>query len=61
MYDQFKYLLLHNIPNLFQDNLLTHFTASTLAGVVATTLTQPLDVLKTSNYLINFENFINLK
>lgn len=31
----------------FKDNLLTHFTASLSAGVVATTITMPLDVLKT--------------
>ncbi|KAJ6220883.1 hypothetical protein RDWZM_006695 [Blomia tropicalis] len=47
MYDQFKYLLLTYLPNVFQDNPTTHLTASTLTGAVATTLTQPLDVLKT--------------
>lgn len=47
MYDQFKYILLKYVPSVFEDNLLTHFTASTMAGAVATTLTQPLDVLKT--------------
>ncbi|KAK9711938.1 Mitochondrial carrier protein [Popillia japonica] len=31
----------------FQDNLQTHFTASLTAGAIATTLTQPMDVLKT--------------
>jgi len=31
----------------FEDNLLTHFTASLAAGAIATTMTQPLDVLKT--------------
>lgn len=31
----------------FEDNLVTHFTASLAAGAIATTLTQPLDVLKT--------------
>ncbi|XP_054160669.1 mitochondrial dicarboxylate carrier-like [Oppia nitens] len=46
-YDKFKYLLMTNVPNIFDDNMLTHFTASTLAGAVATTFTQPLDVLKT--------------
>ncbi|CAG2162587.1 unnamed protein product [Oppiella nova] len=46
-YDQFKYLLMTSAPNIFEDNLLTHFTCSTLAGAMATTLTQPLDVLKT--------------
>ncbi|CAG2105116.1 unnamed protein product [Medioppia subpectinata] len=46
-YDQFKYMLMTEVPDVFKDNMLTHFTASTLAGAVATTLTQPLDVLKT--------------
>lgn len=31
----------------FQDNLTTHFLASLTAGAIATTMTQPLDVLKT--------------
>lgn len=31
----------------FQDNLTTHFTSSLAAGAIATTMTQPLDVLKT--------------
>ena len=31
----------------FQDNLSTHFTSSLIAGGIATTLTQPFDVLKT--------------
>lgn len=31
----------------FKDDLITHFTASLAAGAIATTLTQPLDVLKT--------------
>lgn len=44
-YDQFKQLLL-STP-YFHDNLVTHFTASLLASGVATTITQPLDVLKT--------------
>lgn len=42
MYDQFKHLLMTNFSNVFEDNLLTHFTASTLAGAVATTMTQPV-------------------
>lgn len=45
-YDQTKYLLIHYTSH-FQDNLVTHFTASLIAGAIATTLTQPLDVLKT--------------
>ncbi|RWS13527.1 mitochondrial dicarboxylate carrier-like protein [Dinothrombium tinctorium] len=47
MYDQFKYLLLTYGSGVFEDNLLTHFTGSLMAGAVATTLTQPLDVMKT--------------
>eukprot|EP00052_Salpingoeca_macrocollata_P004956 m.44584 g.44584 ORF g.44584 m.44584 type:complete len:346 (+) comp14569_c0_seq1:28-1065(+) len=46
-YDEFKYLLLTKTGGLFKDNMLTHFTASTLAGAVATLLTQPVDVVKT--------------
>uniref|UniRef100_T1J1Y2 Mitochondrial dicarboxylate carrier n=1 Tax=Strigamia maritima TaxID=126957 RepID=T1J1Y2_STRMM len=53
MYDQTKQVLLES--GFFHDNLLTHFTASLTAvmviwcleGAIATTLTQPLDVLKT--------------
>lgn len=44
-YDQFKLLLLTYAG--MSDNLTTHFLASLSAGAVATTLTQPLDVLKT--------------
>ncbi|EDW84056.1 mitochondrial dicarboxylate carrier [Drosophila tropicalis] len=44
-YDQTKVYLL-STP-YFKDNLVTHFTASLVAGTIATTLTQPLDVLKT--------------
>ncbi|KAI1307971.1 Mitochondrial dicarboxylate carrier [Halotydeus destructor] len=47
MYDQYKQLLLAHMGDIFQDNLVTHFTASSLAGATATTLTQPLDVMKT--------------
>lgn len=43
-YDQVKIFLLNAG---FSDNLLTHFLSSLSAGAVATTLTQPLDVLKT--------------
>ena len=43
--DVFKSLLLQT--DHFKDNLTTHFTASLGAGAVATTLTQPFDVLKT--------------
>ncbi|KAK0078316.1 hypothetical protein PV325_002683 [Microctonus aethiopoides] len=44
-YDQIKQYLLES--GKFNDNLGTHFTASLSAGAIATTLTQPLDVLKT--------------
>lgn len=44
-YDQVKIALLQS--GIFQDNLTTHFLSSLTAGAVATTLTQPLDVLKT--------------
>ncbi|PNF25557.1 Mitochondrial dicarboxylate carrier [Cryptotermes secundus] len=43
-YDQVKMLLLRAG---FSDDLVTHFLSSLTAGAVATTLTQPLDVLKT--------------
>ena len=46
-YDSFKQALLRRTNGLFSDNILTHFTASTLAGGVATVLTQPVDVIKT--------------
>lgn len=41
-YDQFKSGLLNT--NYFQDNIITHFTASIMAGFVATSITQPADV-----------------
>ncbi|CAG0920155.1 unnamed protein product [Notodromas monacha] len=44
-YDQIKIMLL--TTPYFNDNLVTHFTSSLLAGAIATTMTQPLDVLKT--------------
>ncbi|XKL68624.1 hypothetical protein PGB90_006393 [Kerria lacca] len=44
-YDQVKQMLIST--NVFTDNLITHFLSSLTAGAVATTLTQPLDVLKT--------------
>lgn len=44
-YDQVKNLLLAS--GKFKDNPKTHFLASLTAGAIATTLTQPLDVLKT--------------
>ena len=44
-YDQVKQSLM--ATPYFQDNLATHFTASLAAGAIATTMTQPMDVLKT--------------
>lgn len=44
-YDGFKNVLLQNTP--MKDNLNTHFTASFLAGFVATTICSPVDVIKT--------------
>ncbi|KAJ2946040.1 hypothetical protein O0L34_g4959 [Tuta absoluta] len=44
-YDQAKQLLL-STP-YFDDNVATHVASSLMAGVAATTLTQPVDVLKT--------------
>lgn len=48
MYDQFKHLLLTKTPEgMLNDDTLTHLIASLMAGTTATTLTQPLDVIKT--------------
>ncbi|XP_028161564.1 mitochondrial dicarboxylate carrier [Ostrinia nubilalis] len=44
-YDKIKELLL--TTSYFSDNVVTHFTSSLLAGAIATTMTQPVDVLKT--------------
>lgn len=44
-YDQFKILLMKT--GFFKDNIWTHFSASFLAGAVATLITMPLDVMKT--------------
>ncbi|XP_037301105.1 mitochondrial dicarboxylate carrier-like, partial [Manduca sexta] len=44
-YDQIKVILLKT--SYFGDNVVTHVTSSLLAGGIATTLTQPVDVLKT--------------
>ncbi|KAK7078400.1 hypothetical protein SK128_011747 [Halocaridina rubra] len=44
-YDQIKSLLL-GTP-YFSDNLTCHFTSSLAAGAIATTMTQPVDVIKT--------------
>lgn len=44
-YDVAKRLLLKYTP--LEDNLTTHFSASFLAGLVAATITSPIDVIKT--------------
>ncbi|KAF4123697.1 solute carrier family 25 (mitochondrial dicarboxylate transporter), member 10 [Geosmithia morbida] len=44
-YDAFKRLLLDYTP--LGDDLTTHFSASFLAGLVAATVTSPIDVIKT--------------
>ncbi|KAL9957443.1 hypothetical protein ACROYT_G039077 [Oculina patagonica] len=44
-YDQAKQLLLAS--GFFTDNIITHFTASFIAGTIATGITQPFDVMKT--------------
>ncbi|XP_001629043.2 mitochondrial dicarboxylate carrier [Nematostella vectensis] len=44
-YDQAKQILLST--GFFKDNMVTHFTASFIAGTIATGITQPFDVMKT--------------
>ncbi|KAI8069689.1 mitochondrial carrier domain-containing protein [Gongronella butleri] len=44
-YDEFKMMLLKHLQ--WQNGLMTHFSASLLAGLVATTVCSPLDVVKT--------------
>lgn len=44
-YDSFKQLLIQHTP--LSDNLTTHFSASLMAGFVATTICSPVDVIKT--------------
>lgn len=44
-YDSFKRLCIHSFG--MSDNLTTHFTASFLAGFMATTMCNPVDVIKT--------------
>lgn len=44
-YDQIKQVLI--VSGLFGDNVYTHFSASFLAGGIATLITMPLDVMKT--------------
>ncbi|KAL0278359.1 UNVERIFIED_CONTAM: hypothetical protein PYX00_000197 [Menopon gallinae] len=58
-YDQVKSLLL-SMP-AFEDNLTTHFLASLSAGAIATTMTQPLDVLKTRAMNAKPGEFANMR
>jgi len=44
-YDQIKVMLMRT--GIFQDNIVTHFSASFMAGGIATFITMPLDVMKT--------------
>lgn len=44
-YDEFKTDLIKT--KYFEDNLVTHFTASMAAGLIATLITMPPDVIKT--------------
>lgn len=45
MYDTYKQFLIKT--GFFQDNIVTHFSASFFAGATATAITMPLDVMKT--------------
>ncbi|XP_056640294.1 mitochondrial dicarboxylate carrier-like [Diorhabda sublineata] len=45
VYDQIKMILLRT--GLFTDNMMTYFSCSFIAGIAATLLSQPLDVIKT--------------
>lgn len=44
-YEQAKQMLISS--GYFKDNIITHFSSSIVAGVMATTATQPVDVVKT--------------
>ncbi|CAG9812464.1 unnamed protein product [Phaedon cochleariae] len=57
-YDQIKILLLGT--GVFKDNMVTHFLSSLSAGAIATSLTQPLDVLKTRSMNARPGEFKNL-
>ncbi|KAM8706841.1 hypothetical protein ACLKA7_011009 [Drosophila subpalustris] len=58
-YDQIKSYMLKNLQ--CRDSLGTHFTASLLAGITATTLTQPMDVLKTRTMSAKPDEFGGLR
>ncbi|XP_046855016.1 mitochondrial dicarboxylate carrier-like isoform X2 [Xenia sp. Carnegie-2017] len=55
-YDQIKETLLNT--RYFDDNILTHFASSFLAGTIATAVTQPFDVMKTR--MMNSTEYKNL-
>ncbi|XP_023029286.1 mitochondrial dicarboxylate carrier isoform X1 [Leptinotarsa decemlineata] len=57
-YDQIKIMLIRS--GLFNDNLTAHFLSSLSAGAIATSLTQPLDVLKTRSMNAKPGEFKNL-
>jgi len=44
-YDQIKELLLST--KYFKDNIICHFTCSSIAGFIATVICSPIDVIKT--------------
>lgn len=46
-YDGTKLSLINYFPSIFADNIYTHFTASFIAGFIATTVCSPVDVIKT--------------
>lgn len=57
-YDEVKGHLMRT--GQFSDNLLTHFTASLTAGAIATTMSQPVDVIKTRAMNARPGQFANL-
>ncbi|UZO25672.1 uncharacterized protein OCT59_017934 [Rhizophagus irregularis] len=61
-YDQTKQMLLST--KIFKDNIITHFVSSVMAGLVATTVCSPVDVIKTrvmnsSSQAKYYASFIN--
>lgn len=55
-YDVFKRILLNKFK--LNDNTLTHFAASTMAGFVGAVMTNPIDVVKT-RYMSSSDNYKN--
>ncbi|XP_003382862.1 PREDICTED: mitochondrial dicarboxylate carrier-like [Amphimedon queenslandica] len=45
LYEQVKQFLIST--SIFSDNIITHFSSSIIAGIIATAMTQPVDVVKT--------------